>query len=39
MALREWLGIEEPNLYRNGILKLMSRWDKCINVIGDWAEQ
>jgi hypothetical protein len=39
MARREWLGIEEPDLYRYGILKMMSRWDKCINVIGDWAKQ
>jgi hypothetical protein len=37
MPLREWLEIEEPDLYRYEILKLMSRWDKSINVVGDWA--
>ena len=39
MVLREWSGIGDPDLYRYGILKLMSSWDKCINVIGDRAEQ
>jgi len=32
MALREWLRKQEPDLYRNGIFKLMSRWDKCIMI-------
>jgi len=37
MAVREWLQIQEPDCYRNGIFKLGPRWNKCINVLVDWA--
>jgi hypothetical protein len=39
MAVREWLWMQEHDLYRNGIFKLVPRWDKCINVLGDYVEK
>jgi hypothetical protein len=34
MSVREWLRIPELDFYRDDVFKLMSRWDKCINVSG-----
>jgi hypothetical protein len=34
MALCEWLGTQEPNLYGGGIFKLMPRWDKYTSMLG-----
>jgi hypothetical protein len=31
-TVRTWEGVEEPDLYREGIFKLVPSWDKCINV-------
>ena len=39
LSVREWLRMHEPNLFHNGILILMLRWDKYINVSGDCAEK
>jgi hypothetical protein len=33
------LGMQEHDLYRNGIFKLVPRWDKCNNVLGDYVEK
>jgi hypothetical protein len=32
MAVREWLRMQEPDFYPDGIFKLVPRWDKCISV-------
>jgi hypothetical protein len=34
MTIREWLRIQEPDFYREGIFKFVPRWDKCNNVFG-----
>jgi hypothetical protein len=39
MAVREWRGMQAPDLYRDGIFKLVPSWDKCINVPGDYLEK
>jgi hypothetical protein len=39
MAVGEWLGMQQPDLYRDGIFKLVPRWDKRINVLGDYVEK
>jgi hypothetical protein len=39
MAVGEWLRMQEPDFYRDGIFKLVPKWDKCINVLGDYAEK
>jgi hypothetical protein len=33
MAVREWWQIKEPDLYRNGYMKLMPTQDKGISVL------
>jgi hypothetical protein len=35
MAVREWLRVQEPDFYSDGVFKLVPRWDKCISVLGD----
>jgi hypothetical protein len=37
MAVREWLRVQKPDFHRNGIFKLVARWDKRINVHGDYV--
>jgi hypothetical protein len=39
MAAGEWLRMQEPDFYHGRIFKLVPRWDKCINVLGDYAEK
>jgi hypothetical protein len=40
MTFLEWLRMKEPDFYRQGIIfKHVSRWDKCINVFGDYVEK
>jgi hypothetical protein len=39
MAVGEWLRMQEPDFYRDGIFKLVPRWDKCINVLRDYVEK
>jgi hypothetical protein len=36
--IREWLRMQVPDFYRDGIFKLVPRWDKYINVPGDFVE-
>ena len=38
-SVREWLRVQKPNFFHNGILILLPRWDKYINVSGDFAEK
>jgi len=38
-SVREWLRMHEPNFFHNGILMLIPRWDKYINISGDCAEK
>jgi hypothetical protein len=39
MAVHEWFQIQQPNFYNDGIFKLVQRWDKFINVLGDCNEK
>jgi hypothetical protein len=39
MTVREWLRKQEPYFYGDGIFKLVPKWNKCTNVIGDYAEK
>jgi hypothetical protein len=39
LAFGNWLRIQEPDFYRDGVFKLVPRWDKCINVLGDYVEK
>jgi hypothetical protein len=39
MAVRERLKMQEPDLYSDEIFKLVPRWDKSINVLGDYVEK
>jgi len=34
MAVREWMLTEQPDLQRDSILKLVSKWDNSISVLG-----
>lgn len=35
IAFHEWLQIQDPHLYCDGMCKLMARWDKRTNVLED----
>jgi hypothetical protein len=39
MAVGEWLQMQEPDFYCSGIVKLMPRWDKRVNVRKDYVEK
>jgi hypothetical protein len=39
MAVNEWLCMQEPDFYRDGIFKLVPKWDKCISVLGYCVEK
>jgi hypothetical protein len=39
MAVRGLLRMQEPDFYRDGIFKLVPRWEKCISVLGDYFEK
>jgi hypothetical protein len=36
---RNWLTNLDANFYEEGILKLVSRWGKCLNLFGDYVEK
>jgi hypothetical protein len=36
---RNWLTNLDANCYAEGILKLVSCWDKCLNLFGDYVEK
>jgi hypothetical protein len=37
--IRNWLTNLDANFYAEGILKLVSRWDKCLKLFGDYVEK
>ena len=37
--VRNWLKTRPQNYYQEGIQKLPTRWEKCINVEGDYIEK
>jgi hypothetical protein len=37
-AVHEWLQMQEPEFYHDRIFELVPRWDRCINVLGDYVE-
>jgi hypothetical protein len=39
MAVREWLQMQEHDFYRDGIFKLVPRWDKSINALVDYVKK
>jgi hypothetical protein len=39
MAVGEWVQMHEPDLYCNGIFKLMPKCDKCINTFKEYDEK
>jgi hypothetical protein len=38
-AVRGWLAKQSPTFFSTGIQKLVSRWDKCLNVHGGYVEK
>jgi hypothetical protein len=39
MAIHEWLGRQEPDLYEDGIFQHVPRGNKCISGLGDYCEE
>jgi hypothetical protein len=39
MVVGDWLRMQEPDFYSDGIIKPVPKWDKCINVLGDYVEK
>jgi hypothetical protein len=35
MSIGEWLRMQEPDFYWDGIFKLVPGWDKCVSVLWD----
>jgi hypothetical protein len=38
-SVKEWLNGLEVEVYDEGIQKLVTRYDKCLNVCGDYVEK
>jgi hypothetical protein len=38
-TLKQQYGTQDTDFYQQGFLKLVERWDKCINVGGDYVEK
>ena len=38
-AVRGWLAKQPPSFFLTGIQKLVTRWDKCLNVYGGYVEK
>lgn len=38
-AVRDWLRQQPASFFETGIEKLVSRWDKCLNVLGGYVEK
>lgn len=38
-AVRDWLRQQPASFFETGIGKLVSRWDKCLNVLGGYVEK
>lgn len=39
MANREWVRMEQPNFCSDEVVKLVPTYNKCINVLEDYAEK
>jgi hypothetical protein len=39
VAVGEYFRMQEPGFYRDGLFILVSRWEKCINVLGDYVDK
>jgi hypothetical protein len=37
-AVTQWVKDQNADFYKEGILKLKHRWQKCIDLQGDWIE-
>ncbi|KAJ9590759.1 hypothetical protein L9F63_016275 [Diploptera punctata] len=38
-AVRRWLHSNQTDFYEQGILKLVTRWEKCVEKVGDYVEK
>ncbi|KAJ9601527.1 hypothetical protein L9F63_000270 [Diploptera punctata] len=38
-AVRRWLHSNQTDYYKQGILKLVTRWEKCVEKVGDYVEK
>jgi len=38
-VVRQWLGQQPASFFASGIQKLVDRWDKCLNELGQYAEK
>ncbi|KAJ9574254.1 hypothetical protein L9F63_026100 [Diploptera punctata] len=38
-AVRSWLHSNQTDFYEQGILKLVTRWEKCVEKVGDYVEK
>jgi hypothetical protein len=38
-AVRRWFRAQPAEFYNSGIFKLVVRWDKCLNLGGDYVEK
>ena len=38
-AVEQWINEQERSFFLNGLKKLESRWQKCIDVFGDYVEK
>jgi hypothetical protein len=38
-AVRNWLKKQSKNFFSDGIKKLMKRWNRCVEVEGDYVEK
>jgi len=37
-VVRQWLGQQPASFFASGIQKLVDRWDKCLNELGQYVE-
>jgi len=38
-VIRQWLGQQPTSFFASGIQKLVDRWDKCLNELGQYVEK
>jgi len=38
-GVKDWLSSQPATFYDAAIVKLMSRYDKCLNSVGDYVEK
>jgi len=37
-VVRQWLGQQPASFFASGIQKLVDKWDKCLNELGQYVE-